>query len=650
MRSPTSRVNNNRNTPSPEQLRTNNPLRARTTSYGLAHSSSASAHPLEDPGRSRYPTAIGSSSRSTIGLPRNRLSRTSLDASPKSPSTNIDRRSSLHEPRVLGSSALSTIRSSRQPSVEAAEKPPEKVRQDESESTLSTNAPSTVWDELEDLKSRIRNLELTGKLPPSSQAAMSSAERPRTAATTITTFSSPPKYKRKSSTAIPDADTAQVNPLLQSALTKAKSALGDEIYRTLEATVNDAVSLSALLNSGSGSVPSGSASVANGYGLPDKHSKRKADSVCRGLTELCIALSDAHFNQQQQQQSFSDRDETVKTTPQNGNTDTEPSTPVLSFQRSPSFEPEGMARRRSTNRVINRLESRRTSLVNDTSPGTKNDKASPLAPDTKQTTPKEQPQPQPQSLEQSPQQPQTPSQPKINAARRRPSRLSTSMRASTFPTEDKTAEAKPAEKGASHSRTLSRALTDIATPSSNRLNARHRLSSGYVPYRPPASNSPQEQSFTPQTPQTPSQQAPPPVPSHQPQPPLPSQQQEQQEQRQSLPRTPSLTGIPLRRSFMAPVNYTPGSSRSTIQAGSHRYGLSNFPTSTPGSLLAGGIAETTEPSRQQAPPLPSQTRIIPSSTKMASASSYTPIQQSRTRTGSLGTRRFDVNLDNMVHL
>lgn len=606
----------------------------------MAHSSSASAHPLEDPGRSRYSTAIGSSSRSTIGLPRSRLSRTSPDASPKSPSTNVDRRSSLHEPRAFGTSTLSTIRSSRQPSVEAAEKPPEKTRQDGSESTLSTNAPSTVWDELEDLKSRIRNLELTGKPPPSSQAAMSSAERPRTAATTITTFSSPPKHKRKSNMAIPDADAAQVHPLLQSALATAKSALSYEVYRTLEATVNDAVSLSALL--GSGSVPSGSVSVANGYSSPDKQSKRKADSVCRGLTELCIALSDAHFNQQQQ--SSSDQDENAKTTPQDGNMDKEPSTPVLSFQRSPSFEPEGMIRRRSTNRVISRLESRRTSLVNGTSPGTNNDNASPSAPDTKQTTPKEQPQPQPS--EQSPQQPQTPSQPQTNtasAAKRRPSRLSTSMRAPAFPMEEKPVEEEPAEKGASHSRTLSRALTDVATPSSNGLNTRHRLSSGYIPYRPSAPNSPQEQSFTPQTPQTPSsQQAPPPLP----------QQQEQQSQRSSLPRTPSLPGIPLRRSFMAPVNYTPGSSRSGIQAGSRRYGLQ---TGTPS--LANGVAETTDsPQQAPPPPLPSQTRIIPSSTKMASASSYTPIQQNRTRTGSLGTRRFGirprpmVNHENVVHL
>ena len=623
-------------------------MRARHTSSASVAHSSASAHPLEDPNRSRLSTApVGSSSRSTtIGLPRSRLSRASLDASPKSSAgaaasvagTGVDRRSSLHEPRVFGSSGLSTIRSaSRQPSAEPADRTPDKTRQDGSESTLSTNAPSTVWDELEGLKSRIRNLELTGKLPPSSQAAMSSAaaDRPRTAATTVTTaFSSPPKHKRKSSMAVPDPDVAQVHPLLQSALAKAKNVVGSEVYRTLENTVNDAASLSVLL--GSGSISSGSASVANGYGTPDKHSKRKADSVCRGLTELCIALSDPQ-QQQQQQQALSEE----KATP--NNFDKEPSTP-FSFQRSPSFEPDSMIRRRSTSRAINRLESRRTSLVNGIGPGDSSDNTAPTTPDRKQTTPQERR--QSQSFEQ--QQPQTPPQAKPSSAittgmRNRPSRLSVSMRASTYPAEGGgPGEEDAGEKNASHARALSRTLTEVGTPSSNRFNARNRLSSGYVPYRPSLPSSPQEPDFTPQTPQTPSSQAPPPPPPHQQQP--QEQEQEKEEDKTELPRSPSLQGISLRRSFMAPVNYTPGTARTSIQSGSRRYGLTNYSTGAPSSLIAGSVAETPESSQQQTP---STQKFVPPSTKIASGSSYTPInQQNRSRTNSLGTslgtRRFGV--------
>jgi hypothetical protein len=52
----------------------------------------------------------------------------------------------------------------------------------ESDSVDSQTAPSTVWDELDDLKSRIKKLELTGKIPPTSSAALvsggSGSDRP----------------------------------------------------------------------------------------------------------------------------------------------------------------------------------------------------------------------------------------------------------------------------------------------------------------------------------------------------------------------------------------------------------------------------------------------------------------------------------------
>ncbi|KAJ5089481.1 hypothetical protein N7532_008165 [Penicillium argentinense] len=71
----------------------------------------------------------------------------------------------------------------------------EKARADGTELTLSTTASSTdlsevyydVESEIQDLKSRIRRLELAGIIPPSSQAAISrtSSERPRTASPVI---------------------------------------------------------------------------------------------------------------------------------------------------------------------------------------------------------------------------------------------------------------------------------------------------------------------------------------------------------------------------------------------------------------------------------------------------------------------------------
>lgn len=569
-------------------------------------------------------------------MPRSRLSRTSPDASPRT-SSGADRRASWQDPpRIYPNPALSSIRSSRLPSSsETTERVrveyPDKNRQDGTESTLSTNAPSTVWDELEDLKSRIRKLELTGKLPPSSQAAMSSAsnsggERPRTAATTATTLSSSPNHRRKESGPSAEPDTAPANPvhpLLQSALAKSKTVLSNEVYRTLEATATDATTLSTIL--GSGSVPSSSVSVINGYNPSDRQSRRKADSVCRGLTELCLALSDDYIKQQEP----TAQEETVRVLQQNGHVNPEPSTPTLPFQRREIFEPEGIIRRRSSARV-SRLESRRTSMVNGNSHSYHQDDPPPL-PD--KPIPQQQPPPQTPAAPpaQPPAQPETqpePQQTTTSTPKSRLNRLSTSFRTRRAQPEEENAE-----KESSHNRTLSRAMT-IATPATqpSRLAARQRLSQSFTPSQS-IPNSPRE----PQTPQ----QLP---PTHQ----LPTPTAQQQQEPQAVPRTPSLSqsAIPLRRSF---ISHTPATSRSNIQSGSRRYGLSSFSSTAP---IEADIPETPQqsaPAQAQAP-TPSQTRIVAPSSKIAA--SYTPIQQnqSRSRANSLGTRRFGIRPRPMVNV
>jgi hypothetical protein len=89
----------------------------------------------------------------------------------------------------------------------------------------------------------------------------------------------------------------------------------------------------------------------------------------------------------------------------------------------------------------------------------------------------------------------------------------------------------------------------------------------------------------------------------------------------------SQTGIPFRRSYATPSVYSPATSRSNIQAGSRRYGLS---PATP--------ASGAEDSPRSPQPEPSQTRISTPSSK--TVTSYTPIQQPRLRTNSLGARKF----------
>ncbi|PNP50990.1 hypothetical protein THARTR1_08611 [Trichoderma harzianum] len=170
------------------------------------------------------------------------------------------------------------------------------------ESTTSTNAPSTVWDELDELKSRIHRLELTGKLPPTSAAALikASEERPPTATTTVTTMSISPKKSAAGQQTDAGSSTSsqrEAHSNLHSALTKIKTALSPEVYRALETAANDALALSSMMGTPGQPGPiSGSASVVGGGvggpAITDRQLRRRTDSVCRSLTELCIALGE----------------------------------------------------------------------------------------------------------------------------------------------------------------------------------------------------------------------------------------------------------------------------------------------------------------------------------------------------------------------
>lgn len=160
-----------------------------------------------------------------------------------------------------------------------------KQSQPESTSAESQTAPSTVWDELDDLKSRIKKLELTGKLPTTSGAAVNTSspqmERPRTATTAPTTIDSSPKRDQKAGEeqTSEESQSPAAYPLLHAALAKAKPLLNPALYRSLEATASDALQLAAM----AGGSPSGT---------QDRQMRRKADNMCRNLTDLCLALCD----------------------------------------------------------------------------------------------------------------------------------------------------------------------------------------------------------------------------------------------------------------------------------------------------------------------------------------------------------------------
>ncbi|MCJ1474924.1 hypothetical protein MMC13_003584 [Lambiella insularis] len=232
-------------------------------------------------------------------------------------------------------------------------------RAEGTESTVSTTAPSAIFDELDDLKSRLRKLELTAKLPASSSAAISTAigERPRTATTTVTTMSPPPNYSRGLSES-PGASViggpidASIHPLLHSALKNIKPRMTPNTYQHLEATALDALKLAKMTGSGgpSSTAPDG----------VDRMLRRKVDSMCRSLTELCIAFSEERpeTNMQRAQARTASRDVSL-----------EPHEPGSGMEQPQQVSVANPKRRESsTSRALSRLEGRRSSVFERNSP------------------------------------------------------------------------------------------------------------------------------------------------------------------------------------------------------------------------------------------------------------------------------------------
>lgn len=234
----------------------------------------------------------------------------------------------------------------------------------DTESTASTTAPSTVWDELDDLKSRMRKLELTGKLPATSGAAVAHAsERPPTATTTNTTMSTSPKRGRGFSNSPTDSNNigqalSEPHPLLHAALVKAEPLLSKDVFKALETTAQDALTIAAMTGSnGDGGLVSGAQSTIGSVSmtLSDRQLRRKADSLCRSLTELCLALTEMR------QESESPQAPQTVIRPQ---TRDRPSTIGLSDLAS-SRTADGLIRLKSQSspRAMSRLEARRSSLL-----------------------------------------------------------------------------------------------------------------------------------------------------------------------------------------------------------------------------------------------------------------------------------------------
>jgi hypothetical protein len=243
----------------------------------------------------------------------------------------------------------------------------------DAESVVSTAAPLAMWDELNELKSRIQKIEYGEKLPSSGGTLSNgSAERPRTATTTITTISSSPKFALKSGRstnggAIGGQAAADMHPLLHQSLTRAKATLSPSLYRVLETAASDALEMSVLSgNTGQQGPAYSAASMVNG-GVTDRQLRRKADNVCRSLTELCIALTEGRHEASGLPQAVvgARRESRDYSSAAPSPTTVETPNSTKMYSRRQSLEPEGtpdMARP-SPSRALDRVEARRTSLM-----------------------------------------------------------------------------------------------------------------------------------------------------------------------------------------------------------------------------------------------------------------------------------------------
>jgi hypothetical protein len=234
-----------------------------------------------------------------------------------------------------------------------------------------STAQSAVWDEMPELKSHVNRLD-HGRAFHSSGGAGSngSQERPRTATTTVTTISSSPKLPMGMKTGIMSdskltPEAANIHPLLHQSLARCKPILNPVMYRSLEKAASDALEMAvwARTSGPNGSIYS-SASAINGVS-GDRQLRRKADNLCRNITDLCVTLSEGHEqpNQRASSTSFGQRRESRDySTPTHTSTEPAPK----SYSRQASVEPEEA--RPTPSRALERVEARRASLMSNATP------------------------------------------------------------------------------------------------------------------------------------------------------------------------------------------------------------------------------------------------------------------------------------------
>jgi hypothetical protein len=244
--------------------------------------------------------------------------------------------------------------------------------------TVST-AHSAIWDEMPEMKTLVNKVDYGRSFPsPAGATSNGSQERPRTGTTTITTISSSPKLSMglKPGEKRLSQDINNIHPLLHQSLARCKPVVSPTLYRSLEKAAADALEMAswAKTTGVNGSIYS-SASAINGVS-GDRQLRRKADNICRNLTDLCITLAEAHGSITSPTQDTSHQSRLVSpstATSRRASRDysaslypSQQSETLPRSYRHASVEPERPSP--ATSRALERVEARRVSYLSTGTP------------------------------------------------------------------------------------------------------------------------------------------------------------------------------------------------------------------------------------------------------------------------------------------
>lgn len=157
---------------------------------------------------------------------------------------------------------------------------------DDGRESVVSGAASTVWDDVDDVKSRLKRLETLSR----NEDDVASVHEARSNTITTDTSASQPlgvtnPQTSTARTLTANALTSSPQRKLQASVARIHTNLSEDVFRALDSSADDAIALSGIadnLDTFTGISPE--------FEMNFRRLRRKADDLCRNMTELCSAL------------------------------------------------------------------------------------------------------------------------------------------------------------------------------------------------------------------------------------------------------------------------------------------------------------------------------------------------------------------------